>query len=217
MTKKQLEFFNLARNCNFDYNIQTHYVVRQHLQERLQELEDSQLNSNDKTKHEAEIDIIKNYLNELLNNAFVKHVSILEEYSLHFVRLDNKKFITDNKSNLERFKAGFRLKGVDLGKQPYQKILDAWKVRSCLLHANGRVDLVKDPQSLKQTVDKINKNKQLITIKVQFDDEKLKELEKEHKVPIRSAEWVQISIEYLHDFDNECRKLINVTDETAGI
>ena len=62
--------------------------------------------------------------------------------------------LVNKKGSIGRFRNIVHQLGVDLSSNYWQVIMDAEEVRNCLLHANGRISLLKDPKKIRNIIDK---------------------------------------------------------------
>ena len=91
-------------------------------------------------------------------NTFLMMVSHLEEWLYHIWKRwapDTELF--EAKGSIGRFKPVLREIGVDLSRSGSWMFLKGCQdIRSCLLHANGRVSLHRNPQKIRKFVDQYN-------------------------------------------------------------
>ena len=97
------------------------------------------------------------------SNTFLMMYSYFEEYLYHFSSRCNIDLKSTKNGVLERFKPVFEsVFGLDLSKdKDWNFICDCKKVRDCLLHANGRIDLSKNKDHLENF---IQQNNTMITV-----------------------------------------------------
>lgn len=79
--------------------------------------------------------------------------SYCEEWLHHCWRVYNPKVpLKYGEGSFGRYKDVVKGLGIDLESQQWNKLQNAEKIRNCLLHANGRVSLCKNPQEIKNTI-----------------------------------------------------------------
>ena len=62
-------------------------------------------------------------------------------------------------NGLERHKLLLQKLGIDLGSSTaWQNLTDAAKIRNCLLHVNGRVDLLRKPAEVERVIKRLSGN-----------------------------------------------------------
>ena len=84
--------------------------------------------------------------------------SHLEEFLYHAPKTLDKDVPIEDRGSIKRFKQVFReVLGMDLEKDPdWQFICDCEKIRNCILHANGRIDLLRNPGELETIIAQSN-------------------------------------------------------------
>jgi len=96
----------------------------------------------------------KTFLDTLQSNTFLMMYSYLEEFLYSVREIYRSKTEFKERGSIKRFKGVFvDCLSIDLEKDPEWKFIrDCEKIRDCLLHSNGRVDLSKDKESLENIV-----------------------------------------------------------------
>jgi len=79
----------------------------------------------------------------------------------------------DREGSLGRFKNIARQLGVDLSSRLWQELKNAEEVRNCLLHANGRVSLLKDPQKINTIIERKKSGLEITKDRIQISGEYL--------------------------------------------
>ena len=93
---------------------------------------------------------IRGYDAELSTVIFLMLYSHLEESLFLWCGVRSS-----GKSGLSRFNEGLRNLSIDISSDPdWQFCKDAEKIRHCLLHANGRIDLFKNPEEINRIIKK---------------------------------------------------------------
>jgi len=141
-----------ANMHNLNYLIRFHNYVRDLFKGQFQDLEKSDINDQEKNLNK---NILQDYDRNLHSNTFLMMFSHLEEwlyvywkaYALN-VEIENKK------GSIGRFRDIVKKLGADLSSNYWQVLMDAEEIRNCLLHANGRISLLKDSKKVKNIIDK---------------------------------------------------------------
>lgn len=141
-----------ANMYNLNYLIRFHNYVRDLFRGQFQDLERSDIKEKDKNFNKS---ILQDYDRNLHINTFLMMYSYLEEWLFvdwkayaSNVELENKK------GSIGRFRNVVKQLGVDLSSNYWQVLMDAEEIRNCLLHANGRISLLKDSVKVKNIIDK---------------------------------------------------------------
>jgi hypothetical protein len=135
-----------ASMYNLNFLIGFHNYVRSLFKDQFQDL--NKMDNKDKENKLRE-NVFYDYDRHLHINTFLMMYSYLEEW-LYVdwkayapnVELDNKK------GSIGRFKNIVKKLGVDLSSYYWQVLMDAEEIRNCLLHANGRISLLKDSKKV---------------------------------------------------------------------
>jgi hypothetical protein len=99
------------------------------------------------------ISTLSDYDDVLHVNTFLMLYSYLEEWLyVGWKAFAPNVILIKRKGSISRFKNFISQLGVDLSSKQWQALNDAEEVRNCLLHANGRVSLLNDPEKLKQII-----------------------------------------------------------------
>jgi len=133
-----------------------HNEVKRSLQDEVsrmdEKLEDGSLPDHEKcalrAKRETYLDTFGTYLR---TNTFLMMISHLEEWLLHTWRHRAPTTgLLEAKGSIGRFKPVLKAIGVDLSRSgPWMFLKGCQDVRSCLLHANGRVSLNRNPARIR--------------------------------------------------------------------
>lgn len=148
--KKQL--MSLANMNNLDWLIGFHNNVRQLFKEQLKELE----NREDKDlEDELQEKALYDYDRILHINTFLMMYSHLEEWLYHFWKTSTPTIrLARGGGSIGRFKDVVKQLGVDLSSKLWQEIENAEDIRNCLLHANGRISLLTNPEKVRAIIEK---------------------------------------------------------------
>jgi hypothetical protein len=94
----------------------------------------------------------------LLVNTFLMMYSFLEEFMYIVWKKFSKGVHVSNKGSIKRFKDVFKKSlGMDLEKDSdWQFIVRCEKIRNCLLHANGRIDLSTEQSEVRKIISSSN-------------------------------------------------------------
>lgn len=161
-----------ANMHNLSLLIGFHNYVRSLFKDQFQELK--QIEPNDKGQKLRENDLI-DYDRNLHVNTFLMMYSYLEEW----LYIDWKAYAPDaeldknKKGSIGRFKNIVKLLGVDLSSNNWQTLMEAEEIRNCLLHANGRISLLKDSQKVKRIVEKKGSKLEIVRDRVVISGEYL--------------------------------------------
>lgn len=159
---------------NLNFLIGFHNYVRGLLKAQFQDL--NKVDNKDKESNLRE-NAFFDYDRNLHVNTFLMMYSYLEEWLYHYwkayapnVELDKKK------GSIGRFKDIVRQLGVDLSLKYWQILIDAEEIRNCLLHANGRISLLNDPQKVRKIIDKKGSKLEIVMDRVVISGEYLQML-----------------------------------------
>lgn len=152
--------FNWAQKNNLTLIVDFHNEVRRNFQNEIvkinRKLEAADgLSDQDKIKLEARKN---NYINTfepyLRINTFLMMVSHLEEWLYHiWKRHTPATDLLEAKGSIGRFKPVLKEIGVDLSRsESWMFVKGCQDIRSCLLHANGRVSLNRNPERIRNFV-----------------------------------------------------------------
>ena len=106
------------------------------------------------------------FLDEMLRRTtFLLMYSHVEEWLFHVWKTYARNVKLDcNEGSIARFKPVLKTLGVDLSNDNWGLLRDAEKVRNCLLHANGRISLMK-PEKREEIERIVQKRNDLLAIK----------------------------------------------------
>ena len=160
----------MASNLNVGYIISFHEYVRSKLEDKENEL--SELINSFSGGRGEQADLLdehktfsKTFPKQLSSNTFLLLYSHLEEFIYHIWKMYCPDIdISGNRSgSISRYKPIFRrLLNNDLSSSEiWEFITECEKLRNCILHANGRIDLLKQPSEIKGI---IKKHSNFITI-----------------------------------------------------
>lgn len=141
-----------AASLNIGYIVGFHEYVLEHLKVKEDEFAKKIENHKEKDKKLVDLKIERNlytvtYKNNLMVNTFLMLYSHLEEWLYLIWRKFGKDIeLNDKRGSISKYKPFFKaVFKMDLSKDRDWRLLnDAEKIRNCLLHANGRIDLVKN-------------------------------------------------------------------------
>ena len=118
--------------------------------------EDDSLSNEEEIRLKATKNIYLNTFEPYLRiNTFLMMVSHLEEWLYHiWKRLTPTTELLEAKGSIGRFKPVLKAIGVDLSRsKSWMFVKGCQDIRSCLLHANGRVSLNRNPDKVQKFVD----------------------------------------------------------------
>ncbi len=81
-------------------------------------------------------------------NGLLLLYSYLEEVLYLMVRNKAPNHLPSGGSSLDRFKRGLKAMGLDLSVAHWELFNDVYKLRNCLMHANGRISILRDVQDI---------------------------------------------------------------------
>jgi hypothetical protein len=153
------KFFGWGMRINLEWIVQFHNECNRLMGNRVFEI-NQELESCNDTDREFELIYEKRIYGTtfdrmLLVNTFLMMYSFLEEFMYHiWKRFSNGASLDQKKGSITRFRNVFKKSfGMDLAKDSdWQFIVCCEKIRDCLLHANGRIDLSKDESVLRKII-----------------------------------------------------------------
>jgi hypothetical protein len=162
---------------NLNYLIGFHNYVRDLFKGQFQDLEKSDIKNKEKNLNR---NILQDYDRNLHTNTFLMMYSYLEEW----LYVDWKAYapnVERDKENgsIGRFKNIVKKLGVDLSSSCWQVLMEAEKIRNCLLHANGRISLLngsKKVEEVKHIIDKKDSRLSIVMDRVIISGEYLQKL-----------------------------------------
>lgn len=159
---------------NLNYLIRFHNYLRNLFKSQFQDLD--KLDIEDREKNIGK-NVLHDYDRNLHINTFLMMHSYLEEWLYVVwkayapnVELDNEK------GSIGRFKNIVKQLGVDLSSNYWQVLMDAEKLRNCLLHANGRISLLKDSRKVKAIIKKKDSGLTIVKDRVVISSEYLQKI-----------------------------------------
>lgn len=151
MSEKQIknDIFQMASNLNLGYIVSFHEYIRDKLEDKESELSGQIKNFSGVRDEKVELLVehetfLKTFPKQLSSNTFLLLYSHLEEFIHHIWKSYCPDIDVSNKNgSISRFKPIFlRLFNDDLSNSRlWEFITDCEKLRDCILHANGRIDL----------------------------------------------------------------------------
>lgn len=141
------QLISWANMQNLNYLIRFHNDVRSLFKNQFQELEKSVVEEREKNLGKS---ILYNYDRNLHINTFLMMYSYLEEWLyVTWKAYAPNAGLSAQKGSISRFKEILKQLGADLSSNYWQVLMDAEEIRNCLLHANGRISLLKDSKKTK--------------------------------------------------------------------
>ena len=159
---------------NLNYLIGFHNYVRDLFKGQFQDLEKSDIKGKEKNLNK---NILQDYDRNLHTNTFLMMFSFLEEW----LYVDWKAYapnveLENKKGSIGRFRNIVKQLGVDLSSNYWQVLIEAEKIRNCLLHANGRISLLKDSKEVKNIIGKKDSKLTIVMDRVIISGEYLQKL-----------------------------------------
>lgn len=202
MNNSQIDIKNKAFSWSMIHNL--HLIIKFH-NEQHQMMKNQvstinrKLNScNDKDERKKLLianDIYNNTFKELLKrNIFLMLYSQLEEYLYHVWKIYAKEQTVSNSGSLKRYNKIMRsVLSKDLGQvREWNLLCDYEKVRNCILHANGRMSILRNKNDLEIIINKSNG---------QLNKKK---------------DRIELAGEYLESFVNTIESLIKLVEKAAN-
>jgi len=157
--KNKLMLWSSTHNLN--WLISFHNYVRRFLKDQLKDLEAAKTKSIENKLHK---DALCDYDRMLHINTLLMMYSYLEEWLYYCWKtyVPNVALL-NGEGSLGRFENVVKQLGIDLSSTLWQDLKNAEEIRNCLLHANGRISLLKNPQKVKTILK--GRNSGLETIK----------------------------------------------------
>lgn len=184
--KKQIIAWASMHNLN--YLIGFHNYVRGIFKDQFQTLVKLGIKDRDKSLNK---NLLQDYDRNLHINTFLMMYSYLEEWLYVSWKSYAPNIDLNNKNgSISRFKNIVHQLGVDLSSNYWQVLMDAEEVRNCLLHANGRISLLKDSNKIRNIINKKG-------LKLTIDKDR-----------------VIISSEYLQIFNNNIANLMDIINNS---
>jgi len=155
------EFFTWAQGHNLSLIVDFHNEVKRNFHNEIVRINallegDDFLSEEEKHSLEARKNIYVTTFEPYLRiNTFLMMVSHLEEWLFHAWKHHAPETgLLEAKGSIGRFKPVLKELGVDLSRSgPWMFLKGCQDVRSCLLHANGRVSLNRNPERIRNFVD----------------------------------------------------------------
>ena len=159
-TISQNDVFIWAQRNNLSFIVDFHNEVKRNFQNEIAWInvkleEENSLSDHEKIDLKARKDIYINTFEPYLRiNTFLMMVSHLEEWLYHiWKRHAPNTELLEAKGSIGRFKPVLQEIGVDLsGSRPWMIVKGCQDIRSCLLHANGRVSLNRNPKKVRNFI-----------------------------------------------------------------
>ena len=155
----QHEVMTLTQHIDLSLILDFHNQMKSNFQNEIawmnEKLEDNSLDDQEKVKLGArKSTYITNFEPYLRINTFLMMVSHLEEWLYHLWKRNAPETeLLEAKGSIGRFKPVLKEIGVDLSRSGAWMFLKGCQdVRSCLLHANGRVSLNRNPDRVRNFV-----------------------------------------------------------------
>jgi hypothetical protein len=157
------KLFKWASSINVGYIISFHEFIISELRRKEHELD--QAIAGFVGDRKGKIDLLverdlyaSTYKQHLMSNTFLLLYSHLEEWLFHIWKTyaDSIELNKKSQGSISRFKpvVQYALRVDVLQDEKWQFLLQAEKIRNCLLHANARVDLSRDSRELRRLLDK---------------------------------------------------------------
>jgi hypothetical protein len=177
----------LTGNLHLNWLMGFHNDVRALFREKVEEINDIKNTERERNFERAALD---SYDRMLHINTFLMMYSYLEEWLYNgWKAYAPNVMLVDRDGSIGRFKNVVNHLGVDLSSRLWQTLKNTEEIRNCILHANGRISLMRNPHK---------KNKLLIII-----DKKNSGLKIDN-------DRIEISGEFLQKFNKEISDLMDI-------
>jgi len=190
----QREDLTWARAHDLSLIVDFHNEVKRNFENEIawmnEKLEGDSLSELEKARFRARKDIYSDTFESYLRiNTFLMMVSHLEEWLYHLWKQHAPATgILEAKGSIGRFKPVLQDIGVDLSRSgPWMFLKGCQDVRSCLLHANGRVSLNRNPQRIRNFVAQYNDIISIVNDRLVLEGMFLKRFQEAVKKLIASA------------------------------
>lgn len=154
--------FKFLKIYNFEYQLKIYDLVTQSIQKDISHLESkkniTQLNI-DETRNLA---FYKQSLDILIESIFLQIYAELEEALYH----ECEKQLIKKNASISRFETALNEQGYSIDSELWKTLLNISKIRNCLLHANGRLDIDRYGVDTKETITAINSDANTLLIEV---------------------------------------------------
>lgn len=159
---------------NLNYLIRFHNHVRDLFRGQFHDLEKSDIKEKDKKLNKS---ILQDYDRNLHINTFLMMYSYLEEWLyVAWKAYAPKVELQNKKGSIGRFRNIVKQLGGDLSSSYWQVLMDAEEIRNCLLHANGRISLLKDSKKVKDIIARKDSRLNIVKDRVVISGEYLQKL-----------------------------------------
>lgn len=159
---------------NLNYLIRFHNHVRDLFRGQFHDLEKSDIKEKDKNFNKS---ILQDYDRNLHINTFLMMYSYLEEWLyVAWKAYAPKVELQNKKGSIGRFRNIVKQLGGDLSSSYWQVLMDAEEIRNCLLHANGRISLLKDSKKVKDIIARKDSRLNIVKDRVVISGEYLQKL-----------------------------------------
>ncbi len=167
--KNQLMAWSSTHNLN--WLIGFHNYVRGLFKDQLKDLEKCENKDIENKLHKS---ALYDYDRMLHINTLLMMYTYLEEWLYHCWKTYAPNIaLVDREGSMGRFKNVAKQLGVDLSSKLWEDLKNAEVVRNCLLHANGRISLFKEPQKIITIIEKNNSGLEIVKDHVKISNEYL--------------------------------------------
>lgn len=146
--------FKFLTIFNFEYQLKIYDLVAQSIKKDISHLE-----SKDETHN---LSFYKQSLDILIESTFLQMYSQLEETLYH----ECEKLLIKKNASISRFETALSKQGYSIDSEPWKALLNISKIRNCLLHANGRIDIDRYGVDTKETINNLNSNANTLLIEI---------------------------------------------------
>ncbi|KTD66938.1 hypothetical protein Lste_3144 [Legionella steelei] len=157
-----MDQFKFLTIFNFEYQLKIYDLVSESIKKDISHLE-SKNNINKLDMDEIRnLAFYKQSLDILIESTFLQIYAELEESLYHQCE---KQLIKKNAS-ISRFETALNEQGYCIDSEHWKALLNISKIRNCLLHANGRIDIDRYGIDTKETIKTLNGDASTILIEI---------------------------------------------------
>lgn len=157
-----MDQFKFLTIFNFEYQLKIYNLVSESIKKDISHLE-SKNNINKLDMDEIRnLAFYKQSLDILIESTFLQIYAELEESLYH----ECEKQLIKKNASISRFETALNEQGYCIDSEHWKTLLNISKIRNCLLHANGRIDIDRYGIDTKETIKTLNGDANTILIEI---------------------------------------------------